>query len=346
METDMHLFIRELLQDNTIKTEPYFSLDDSFRAIDRDDYRQYIPELCRWLATKEKNTFIYTTGFYILEKILPDEPDAVAAALLLDGLNHADDIEMGSIFCLLHHVRLPEGTDWTPMKNAIRRSRNGIKCDGLKAMRAFPDLDQEAFLLEILRRTEDGLELEDVVEMLGYSGTVLSIPVLYARMDKNDPELNGLIKNTLTAISERLQLPPKLAAMVNDPALWKLKWGGTKESFVGFMDMMSLMAGGGSYTEAQSDQLAEIFLEELEVDISPFNSYRELRICSPADTMLETVEGMMDGLQSEVLLEVALNGTGISESDESRYNHLYMTLTNDYLFTRLRRRITFQDDDY
>lgn len=346
METDMHLFIRELLQDNMIKSEPRFKLDHSFRAIDREEYGKYLPELCRWLAAREKNTFSYMTGFYILEKIFPDRPDSVATALLLGGLDQADNVDTGCIFCLLQHVQLPEATDWTPLKNAIRRSRNGIRLDGLKAMRAFPGLDREAFLLEILRRTEDELELGDVVEMLGNCGSVFSIPVLCGRMDKNDPELNSLIQNTLTTISKRLQLPQKLADMLTDPFLWKLKWGGSKESFVGFMDIVSLMAGSGSYTEAQSDELAEIFREELEVDILPFQSFKELRISCPDNNMQEAMENMISGLQSEILLEVALTGTGITESKESQSHDLYMTLTNDYLFTRLRRKISFQDDDF
>jgi hypothetical protein len=55
---------------------------------------------------------------------------------------------------------------------------------------------------------------------------------------------------------------------------------------------------------------------------------------------------MHEYLASEVLLGVALNGTGVEESRETQSRDLYFDMMNDYLMTRLRRRIAFADDHY
>jgi hypothetical protein len=62
--------------------------------------------------------------------------------------------------------------------------------------------------------------------------------------------------------------------------------------------------------------------------------------------MLGAMVGIGESLKSHILLEVALIDTGISESRETQLEGVYFNMLNDYLFTRLRRRISFADDDF
>ncbi len=82
------------------------------------------------------------------------------------------------------------------------------------------------------------------------------------------------------------------------------------------------------------------------VDIAPFQTYREFRLCSGDEDMFRTMTGMLDSLISKILLEVALNGTEISESTDTHYQDIYFNILDDYLFTRLRHKIHFVDDHY
>lgn len=197
----------------------------------------------------------------------------------------------------------------------------------------------------MLRRTEDLWDIETIADVLADIGGVLSLPVLMARLEDYKTETSDAIYSALQKIALRLEMPDDIKEQMGNPDFWKIKWQGTKESFVGFMSIVALMSGNGDNEEA-ADQIAEVFREEMEVDIAPFDTYRELRLCSGDEDMFSAMAGIEESLNSRVLLEVALSGTGISESKETQYQDVYFNMLNDYLFTRLRRKIHFADDDF
>lgn len=218
-----------------------------------------------------------------------------------------------------------------------------IKHSIFEVFAAFKEYKGETFLLDVLRNTEDMFDLSTIAKILGNYGTLSALPVLMARITPDDDELNNIICKAVDSIVLRLGMPEELMAKLKDTSFWKLKWASTPESFVGFMTVVEAM-GGMSYTEEQSDQLAEIFAEEMGVDFSPYHSYRDLRICSSSEDVFINILNFQENIESKVFTELALNGTGVVESTETQIEQLYVELMNDYLMTRLRRKIIFGGD--
>ncbi|TRW27089.1 hypothetical protein FMM05_00110 [Flavobacterium zepuense] len=342
--TDIDRYITQLLDGNVLPGEPPFSLDSNFRAVDREAYQSYLPVLCRFIET-ETDLFKRSIARLVLERIIPDKPDLATANCLLKGLEDPDRITRNSLLSHIEPLQLPEGTDLESIKECIRKGDFLVRSSALKALRAAPGIEGELFLLEVLRRTDNFWDIETIADILGDIGSVFSLPVLMARLENETAETDEDIYLALEKIASRLDMPKDLRAQLGDPDFWKVKWQGTKESFVGFMAMVALMSGNGDNPEA-ADQLGEIFREEMHVDIAPFQTYRELRLCSNDEDMFGAMVGIEESLQSRILLEVALSDTGISESRESQFEGVYFNMLNDYLFTRLRRKIRFADDDF
>ncbi|TRW21040.1 hypothetical protein FMM05_20720 [Flavobacterium zepuense] len=342
--TDIHHYITELLKGNVLPGEPPFSLDSNFRAVDREDYLSYLPALCRFIET-EKDLFKRSIARLVLERIIPDKPDLAIANCLLKGLEDPDRITRDLLLSHIEPLLLPDGTNIEPIKQCVRKGDFLERTSALKALRAAPGIEGELFLLEVLRRTDNFWDIETIAVILGDIGSVFSLPVLMARLENETMETDELIYQALEKIASRLEMPSELREQLGNPDFWKVNWQGTKESFMGFMAMVTMISGNSDNPEAE-DQLGEIFREEMHVDIAPFRTYRELRLCSNDEDMFGAMVGIEESLQSRILLEVALSNAGISESRESQFEGIYFNMLNDYLFTRLRRKIRFADDDF
>lgn len=244
MMTGMHRYITELLKGNLLLEEPVFELDANFRAVDREDFRQYLHELCRFIAT-EKAPFKKAMARLILERIAPDTPDLETAQCLLSGLEDPDSITRSLLLSHITRLKFPEGTDLEPLKELVRRGDIVERNNALEAFRATPFEEGEAFLLEVLRRTQSSWDIETITDVLKDIGGIFSVPVLMARLEKATPLINSKIYEALSAIAERLDMPQDIKAKFGDTDFWKLKWQGSKESFVGFMSLIAMLSGNG-----------------------------------------------------------------------------------------------------
>lgn len=343
MNTNIHHYITELLKGNVLPEEPRFALDEHYRAVDREDYQQYLPDICRFIET-EKQPFKLAIGRLILERIVPDHPDARTTKCLLGGLANPDRISRELLLSHLPALRFPEGTDLEPIKERVRKGEYMERTHALEAMCAGGE-DGEAFLIDVLRKTNERYDVQTIAEVLADCGGIFAIPVLMARLEKGDVNTNVAIYDALERIAARLDMPQDIKEKLSDPDFWKVRWQGSKESFAGFMSFIAMMSGSGDNQEA-ADQIAEIFIAEMDVDIAPFESFKALRLCSSGEDMFSVMAGMKDHLESKILLEVALSDTGVTESKESQFQDIYFDMMNDYLFTRLRRKIQFADDAY
>ncbi|MXN91121.1 hypothetical protein GR160_07745 [Flavobacterium sp. Sd200] len=341
---DIHHYVTQLLQGAIQPGEPPFTFDENFRALDRDVYIKYLPDLCRFIA-KENEPFKRAIARLVLQRIIPDAPDLATATCLLEGLQDKDPIISQSLLSLISVLRLPQGTDLEPIRECIRKGDLLVRQAALKALRAAPDGEGELTLLEVLRRTDSTWDIQTIAGILANIGGLGSLPVLMARLEDHAAETNKAIHQSLEKIALRLNLPASVKEQLSNPEFWKIRWQGTKENFVGFMSMVALMSGYGESDE-DADQLAEVFREEMQVNIEPFKTYRELRLCSGGDEIFSAMAALEQSLESRILLDVALHGTGISESHQTQAQNVYFNLLNDYLFTRLRRRIRFADDDF
>ena len=116
---DMHLYIRDLLDGKIPQFSPTFREDKNKRAKDRDDYVQYIPELCRFIA-QEKNDYLRSTAYHILYRILPDVPGRGVVAFLFDRLESEPLMVCRSLIVYrLPFIRIPAGIDLEPLKAIV-----------------------------------------------------------------------------------------------------------------------------------------------------------------------------------------------------------------------------------
>ena len=166
-----------------------------------------------------------------------------------------------------------------------------------------------------------------------------------ARLHPGDEEVNSCIREAIQAIGSRLEMDGEIKEKLNDPSFWRIKWRGSPASFVTFITVLTMMNGGAN-SEEENDQFAEILIDEMQVDISPYQTYRELRLCISGEHLFDGMEKIQEYLESELLMGIALNGTGVEESRETQFKDLYFEMMNDYLMTRLRRRIAFVGDSY
>lgn len=342
---DMHLYIRDLLNGKIPQFSPLFREGKNKRAQDREDYQQYIPALCDFIEN-EKNDSVRHNAFFVLRAILPDAPERDVVSFLLNRLEREPlEIMKHQLLYLLPTVRIPAGVSLEALKTLVRTGDLSVRTSAIKAFSSVEGEEGELFLLEVLRRTDDSYNILVICGVLKQIGTIFSLPVLMARLEPGGSESNEDILPAIEAITARLELDSELRDKFRDPGFWRISWKGSPQSFVTYMTILNMM-NGESHSDDQGDQLAEIFMKEMDVDITPFQSYRELRLCTSGEGLSDGVENMRDYMQSELLMDIALNGTGVSPSKETMWKDLYFDMMNDYLMTRLRRKIDFAGDSY
>src|SRR5690348_13909552 len=106
---------------------------------------------------------------------------------------------------------------------------------------------------------------------------------------------------------------PNLPAASGDD---KIKWAGTHADFLIFVEVYELM-GVFRIGERKStaDEIAKVFLNVIDIDLSPFPDFRSMRIAISANIdPAESIGKMIDLLDSEEQLKEILDGTGVQPS--------------------------------
>jgi hypothetical protein len=292
-----------------------------------------------------KGAFFRDEAFEELIKELPDFTDGDIVGLLMDGLKEPS--EASTAVCCLAKVEIPVDTDLEPLKKIVRGKDRTDRAFALYAFGKVQEGAGEAFLLEVLRRTHVSWDIEVICDVLGDIGTWQSFPVLMARLDNDHPSVNQQIYDTIDLICKRAMIPESEMAEIKKPSSWKMKWEGPAKNFTSMMDIFAMMSGIAPDDTEKIDLLAEAYLDAMEVDLSPYQTYRELRLSTAADYgPVDILTKMLDHTESMDFLENALSGTGVSYSEETQFENINGDMQVDYFITRLRRRIKFPDDDY
>jgi hypothetical protein len=341
-----HLAIKELLK-GSFPTYPLFVLDSNEKAVDRDEFRHYLPELCRYIQT-EKREYNRRYACIVLSRILPDQPEADIISGILQCLANEQTLLLQDLLIkLLYGIKIPAGVDLDPLKQIVRNSNTFTKWAAIRAFKGVESIEGEVFLLEVLRRTSSVYDIEGVCEVLQYTGSLDALPVLMARLEPKAAPGNVYIEAAIEAIELRLGIQEAQKELLNNPANWKMKWNASPESFAGFVLIMAMMGGMDTSDGELMDRLGKAYMEEMEVDLSPYQSYRELRLCSLSDQFLKgLITKLLVALESELAMDSILEETGINYSEETQMANFNNDLIDDYFTTRLRRHIRFADNGY
>ncbi|QEM07898.1 hypothetical protein DIU31_031965 [Mucilaginibacter rubeus] len=308
---------------------------------DMTSYRPYIPALCDLLRADPRKFELFDPAM-ILMQIMPPDPDAAILTKLLEQLpgNHHRGT---SILKMLSNYRIPAEVDISPVLALI--GDDYFSTTAIFALRKTFHPEAEEKILPLLReelRHDIGL-MKIYCDTLAVNGSILSMPVLMAvSLDFERPEDKEYFTDAIKSICSRLQMPEDIRAQFEDPAFWKLKWEGSPEHFAGFIEFLALfMVSGETEGGKKEDMIAGIFMQEMDVDLSPYQSFEAVRLCSSPEMMMEGLQNLKNNLECNVLMNALTEGTNILPSTYTLAQDLYFDLMNDYLMTRLRRHISF-----
>lgn len=332
----MHDAIRALLEGEDFLEFTYFKENE-----DLSPYHKYIRGLCEMLGEKRRPFELYSPGMILLD-IIPEDPEPYIVALLLEKLTSGGDDRI-VILKILAKVSIPESMDITPILDLL--DDYYYKFTAVLALNGTHHEVAEQRVLEILRE-ESFPSIEKIqifCSTLAAIGSLRSLPVLMAtRVDYDDDSIKQYFQDAIQSICRRAGVPEELMDRIESPGFWKLNWQGTPESFAGFIEFISLfMVSGNNKPGDMVNRIAEIFMKEMEVDISPYASFEALRLCASGDNLMEGLQHMQENLECELLLNAITETTGVLPSTETMAKDLYFDLVNDYLMTRLRRYFEF-----
>jgi hypothetical protein len=338
----MHDAIRDLLAGREERDFAMFDYDDEGRVKDREAYTPYIPDLIALLGG-ERTMNIHHADLLLLD-IIPDEPDTVTVNALIGKIHHRQhQVVLSKI---LARIKIPDGVNFRLVLDLVKDKNNHLDnlVMALKQVRS-PEAE-EAVLSQlrkcVMRSTE---VLMIFAETLGAIGTIRSIPVLIAvGLDYQDHAIKEQFTATMTAIGERENMPLQVQQQLMNPATWKMNWGGAPELFARFVEFIAMFMVSGGDGKDVTDHVGQIFMQEMDIDISPYQSFEALRLCTSPDDMLGGLATLKDNLENKLLLEALTEDTGILPSKETMVQDIYFDLMNDYLMTRLRRHFSFPGD--
>ncbi|SMD08538.1 hypothetical protein [Pedobacter nyackensis] len=259
-----------------------------------------------------------------------------------------DYVSLNDAYEALSRILLPD-TNLEPLKDVVRGGGKQARDWAFRIFGTIDNTENEHFLLEVLSRTEDKEEIFTICVALTKIGSIRCFPILLARLSSNR-YLDEVIYDTLKEVAEKLKMLPEACEELMNPSFWKTTWSGSGKEFVEFMSGIPIE----NINLYDMDQLAEIYIEEMEVDIFPHKSFKDLRIFyskggileDKIEASLEKLHKLIEQLQSMIAMDEVLEETGVSVSKGTLSEDLLAELRSTYFTTRLRRRIKFEDDDY
>jgi hypothetical protein len=340
----MHDAIRDLLEDREQRDFARFDYDECGLVVNRESYAAYVPELVDLLGSSQRLNF-YETDKLLME-IMPDEPDVETVDTLIRKLHYPE--LQATVSTLLDRIKMPDGVDFEPLLDLFEERSNSLhRIPLVRILKKVPLPEAETLTLKELRKATQRSpeEIAILAGTLSAIGTFRSVPVLVAvGLDYNEQLRKQYFTDTMIAIFEREGTPPELQKQLINPASWKMNWSGAPELFAGFVEFVATFLISNPNGRDLTGHIAEVFMQEMDVDIAPYQSFEALRLCASPDDMLNGLANLKDNLENRILLEALTEDTSILPSKETMEEDLYFDLMNDYLMTRLKRHFSFPED--
>lgn len=201
------------------------------------------------------------------------------------------------------------------------------------------DSDQakdEKHLHEVLRTTDSPHLFTLICVALGKAGDIFSVPVLMALSEEKNFKSEPA-KEAVKMLRERVQ-NDSVAVMKHyfEPAYWKLRWIGPVEKFISYVACLaSFISPDAMFEEDAMDRLAQLLVKEITVDFSPYQSFRQLRICSPNWDIQQDLFRILDDFENSLTLDRAIHATSVRMNEDSQEAENIIYMQCDYLATRL-----------
>ncbi len=192
-------------------------------------------------------------------------------------------------------------------------------------------------LLKCVQRTEDEYEFMIVCSLLTAIGSGIAIPTLMAVLKDARGEQAEMIVETLLHIKSRMTgWKEETMKQLFDPQWWVTKWVGSRSGLLSFVFAISQYYNKTDEFEESMDILGETIVKEMCVDISPFDTFHDFRICTNDWESEDDVRSLINNSKGDSFLFNSLEGTDVDIDPESHYEYTIQSMRMVYLITRLK----------
>lgn len=205
------------------------------------------------------------------------------------------------------------------------------------------NFNEEIYLMQALRATHDLADFKEICTVLGKAAGLFAVPTLMAfSVEKGSPKA---VQAVLAIAEIHSRTREKNNAELRDffePRWWRPKWIGSKERFISYVSCIAGMAGTDVVFEGESiDVMGERLLAEIDVDLFPYGSFKEFRLCTPDWDVETDVKRVLADVAGDMLVEATIKGAEITTHPDTLYEENLINMRCDYLLTRLNLDVDY-----
>jgi len=211
----------------------------------------------------------------------------------------------------------------------------------LKALLGGGDvLAKEKIIIQKLKTCQDEKEITAICKGLELIGSIYSFPTLMARLKDNNPLfIERAFQNAFDEIAFRYLGDKSLPHDYFSPRFWEPTWTGSNTAFLSLMLVLEKLN-----KDIVIERLATAFIKELKLDISPYQTYGELKVCAADWDIEKDVVALLEGTQTDMLLQSVLENNDIELNSEME--EFIANQKNDFLLTRVKLFENFEGNHY
>ncbi|AYL95284.1 hypothetical protein [Mucilaginibacter celer] len=204
--------------------------------------------------------------------------------------------------------------------------------------------EQELYLLEELRRTDDIDEFKAIAGVIGATGGLFCIPTLMAfSVEQGSPKVMPAIF-AITDIHSRVEKTdaPEIHNLFT-PAWWQPRWKGSFPAFISYVFCITEMIRSvPEHRHETVDTIGEQLVKEFALNLFPFETFRELRLSTPGCDSESDIRKLVSEVDGDMLMISMFKEHNIHKSKETLYEENILNMRCDYLLTRLNFKLEYQ----
>lgn len=205
-------------------------------------------------------------------------------------------------------------------------------------------LAKEKIIIKRLKTCQDEKEIIAFCKGLELLGTIYSFPTLMALLkNKQSGVIKRALQNAFDSIAFKYLSDKSLPHDYFSMCFWEPTWTGSNTEFLSLMLVLE-NANKDSVNGENMERLATAFIEELKLDISPYQTYSELKLCAADWDIEKDVASLIEGTQTDMLLQSVLEDNNIGLNSD--IEELIADQKNDYLLTRVKLFENFDTNHY
>jgi len=201
----------------------------------------------------------------------------------------------------------------------------------------------ELYLMQALRAADELEGFRDICRVLGKAAGLFAVPTLMAFAVGDDPDRSMASVLALAEISARTQPGDTFDKWdFFSPAFWRPRWLGSQTQFISYVCCISGLVEKDQHLDGDGiDLIGERLIAEMDVHLFPYESFKELRLCTPDWDAGGDVKRILNDVAGDMLVSAILKNGGIGNSPDSLYEENLLNMRCDFLLTRLNFDIDY-----